>query len=67
MHVGDSVFGRGTHLLDACRGNQAVEALVLGGDLKGQGIELVGVAHVAFYGDWERSVLLVPILGIWGV
>ena len=67
MDVGDGVFGCGAYLLDACRGDQAVEALVLGGDLKGQGIELVGVAHVAFCGDWERAVLLVPILGIWGV
>lgn len=63
VHVGDGVFGGRTYLLDAGRGDQAVEALVLGGDFERQGVDLVGVAYVAFCVGFGLSVALVRSSG----
>ena len=64
MDVGDGVFGCGTHLLDARRSDQPVKALVLGGDLERQSVDLVGVAHIAFCEGLKR---LVSLIRIWGL
>ena len=48
VHVFDGVLGCGTDLLNPCCVDEAVYALFLSRDLEGKGVELLGVANVAF-------------------